>query len=93
VILTPVQAPDANAFAKRWVGTLRTGCLDRILILGRRHLQHVLRGYQRHDDAHGPDRALHLAPADGRTTRPPDATARLRRRDLLRGLIHEYEAA
>ena len=41
VIRTPVQAPNANAHAERWVRTLRADCLDRILILGRRHLEHV----------------------------------------------------
>ena len=48
VIRTPVQAPNANAFAERWVHTVRSDCLDRILILGRRHLEHVLRVYRRH---------------------------------------------
>jgi hypothetical protein len=48
VIRTPVQAPDANAFAERWVRTVRADCLDRILILGRRQLEHVLRVYCRH---------------------------------------------
>jgi putative transposase len=48
VIHTPVQAAKANAFAERWVRTVRADCLDRILILGRRHLQHVLRVYGRH---------------------------------------------
>jgi putative transposase len=43
VIRTPIQAPNANAHAERWVRTLRADCLDRILILGRRHLDHVLR--------------------------------------------------
>jgi len=43
VIRTPVQAPNANAHAERWVRTLRAGCLDRILIVGRRHLDHVVR--------------------------------------------------
>ncbi len=47
VIRTPVQAPNANAFAERWVRTVRADCLDRILILGRRHLEHVLRVYRR----------------------------------------------
>jgi putative transposase len=35
VIRTPVQAPNANAYAERWVRTLRADCLDPILILGR----------------------------------------------------------
>jgi putative transposase len=39
VIRTPMQAPNANAFAERWVRTVRNDCLDRIVILGRRHLE------------------------------------------------------
>ena len=45
VLLTPVQAPDANAFAERWVGTMRAECLDWLLIVGRAHLEQVLRVY------------------------------------------------
>jgi putative transposase len=43
VILTPVQAPRANAFAGRWVRTVRAECLDWTLVLGRRHLDRMLR--------------------------------------------------
>jgi putative transposase len=92
VIRTPVQAPNANAHAERWVRTLRADCLDRILIVGRRHLEHVLRVYQRHYNEHRPHRALQLQPPDGRDPTPLGATDRLRRRDLLGGLIHKYEA-
>jgi Integrase core domain len=93
VIRTPVQAPNANAHAERWVRAVRADCLDRILILGRRHLEHGLRVYGRHYDEHGPHRALRLLPPNGRDPTPRNAPAPLRRRDVLGGLIHEYDAA
>src|SRR6266702_1973784 len=75
------------------IRTIRADCLDRILILGRRQLDHALRVYRRHDNEHRPHRALHLLPPNGRDPTPLNATAHLRRRDLLGGLIHEYDAA
>jgi putative transposase len=47
VLLTPVQAPNANAYAERWVQTVRAECLDWLLIVGR-HLDWVLRVYVKH---------------------------------------------
>jgi putative transposase len=93
VIRTPIQAPNANAHAERWVRTLRADCLDRILILGRHHLQHVLRVYRQHYNEHRPHRALRLLPPNAHEPTPLNAPARVHRRDLLGGLIHEYEAA
>jgi putative transposase len=93
VIRTPLQAPNANAFAERWVLTLRADCLDRIIILGRRHLEHVLRVYRRHYNEQRPHRALRLLPPSGRDPTPLTGPPDLRRRDLLGGLIHEYDAA
>ena len=43
VLLTPVQASEANADAERWVRTVRAECLDWLLVVGRGHLQQVLR--------------------------------------------------
>jgi putative transposase len=93
VIRTPIQAPNANAHAERWVRTARSECLDRILILGRRHLEHVLRVYRCHYNEHRPHRALELFPPNGHDPKPLSMPDRLQRRDLLGGLIHEYEAA
>jgi transposase InsO family protein len=93
VIRTPIQAPNANAFAERWVRTVRADCLDRILILGRRHLEHTLRVYRTHYNGHRPHRALQLLPPNGRDPTLLNSDCRLHRRDLLGGLIHEYEAA
>ena len=74
-------------------GTVRADCLDRILIFGRRHLEHVFRVYRRHYNEHRPHRALDLFPPNGRDPMPLEAPNRLQRRDLFGGLIHEYEAA
>ena len=48
IVNTPIRAPRANAFAERWVRTVRAECLDWILVLGRRHLDRVLRAYVDH---------------------------------------------
>jgi putative transposase len=63
IIRTPVRAPRANAFAERFVGTVRRECLDRMLIFGRRHLEQVLAEYVVHYNEHWPHRSLgQLAP-------------------------------
>jgi putative transposase len=93
-ITTPVQAPNANAFAERWVRTVRQECLDWLLIWGRRHLQRVLDEYLRHDNGERPHQGLTLRPPRGIEVRAgPDAVtvaARVRRRDRLGGLVYEY---
>jgi Integrase core domain len=92
VIKGPVRAPKARAHAERWVGSVRRECLDRLLILGRRHLHHVLTTYALYYNEHRPHRALAQRPplsADQPLADVIDLD-RLRRRDLLGGLIHEY---
>ncbi len=98
LIRTPIRAPNANAYAERWVGSVRRECLDRLLIFGRRQLDHVLRVYVCHFNEQRPHRGLELRPPDSRSglDPPPAAAARtpqVRRRDLLGGLLHEYELA
>jgi len=93
---TPIRAPNPNAYAERWVGSVRRDCLDRLLIFGRRQLEHVLCVYVRHFNQQRPHRGLELRPPDRRDglNPPPTATARtpqVRRCDLLGGLLHEYE--
>lgn len=95
VIKAPVPAPKARAHAERWVGTIRRECLDRLLILGRRHLASVLGEYTAHYNTHRPHRSLEQLPP----LKPPAPSAevidleRVRRRDVLGGLIHEYRLA
>jgi putative transposase len=98
VIRTPIRAPNANAYAERWVGSVRRECLDRLLIVGRRQLEHVLRVYVCHFNQRRPHRGLELRPLDSRGAIDPPRAATARtpqvlRRDLLGGLLHEYEPA
>jgi putative transposase len=92
VICTPVRAPRANAFAERWVRTVRTECLDWVLILGRRHLERVLGVYVEHYNRERPHRGLDLGTPIDSQSRAGGACRRgpVERRDLLGGLIHEY---
>jgi putative transposase len=89
-----VRAPRANAFAERWIGTVRRELLDRMLILAPRHLETVLAGYVTHYNQHRPHRALGQAPPIGAVPEPdPVASDRIVRPDRLGGLIHEYAQA
>jgi putative transposase len=97
IIRTPIRSPKANAIAERFVKTVRTECLDWLLILNRRHLERVLGVYVDHYNRQRPHRALDLRPPEpehrtlrlASTAQPRDVI----RRDRLGGLIHEYSLA
>ena len=94
IVRTPVRAPRANAICERVIGTLRRECLDRMLTLGRRHLEAVLTEYVDHYNAHRPHRSLGQR-CPGSPERAPATVVdvhprHLRRADRLGGLIHEY---
>jgi putative transposase len=88
---TPVRAPRANAYAERWVGTVRRELLDRMLSFGCRQLRSVLVEYTDHYNGHRPHRGLGQAPPLG-SAEPPviPPAGRVLRRDRLGGLVHEY---
>jgi putative transposase len=96
IIRTPFRAPQANALAERWIGSVRRDCLDWLLIASRGQLERVLRVYVDHYNTHRPHRALGLSPP---TPRPrlrlagSNPSDQLHRRDRLGGLIHEYTRA
>ncbi|MGW2256213.1 integrase core domain-containing protein [Kitasatospora sp. NPDC001660] len=93
VIPTPPQSQHSNAFAERWIRTVRAECTDRLLITGERHLRSVLAEYAEHYNTGRAHRGLELrAPGDAPNVIPLPATA-IRRRRVLGGLLNEYHAA
>jgi len=75
------------------VGTVRRECTDRMLIIGERHLATVLAEYTRHYNDHRPHRALRQQPPNPRPHVADLNPARIRRRQVLGGLINEYSRA
>lgn len=96
ILASPPRAPRANAICERMIGTLRREVFDRLLIVNEHHLRRVLTEYLRHYNAARPHRSLgQLAPAQA-DTRPPEinlAEYRVRRKQVLGGLTHEYQIA
>jgi transposase InsO family protein len=90
VVKGPVRSPRANAYAERFVRTVRAECLDWTFVLGRCHLHAVLREYLAHYNAERPHRGLGLGVPSGRAPPEPPAPLSVHRHDVLGGLIHEY---
>jgi transposase InsO family protein len=95
IIRTPFRVPQANGVAERFVRTVRSECLDWLLILNHQHLERVLDVFVEHYNGHRPHRALGLTPP--RPARPTLTTAcgetRVQRRDRLGGVVHEHVLA
>jgi len=89
VVCTPYRAATANAYAERWVRSVPAECLDHLLVVNEAHLRHILAAYVAHYNRFRPHQGLRQ-----QTPVPfaPGAHAGpVRRRDVLGGLIHEYD--
>ena len=91
-IKTPIRSPRANAFAERFVRTIRTECLDHLLVFSRRQLEAVVTQYVRHYNHARPHRGLRLAQPLPQPVAPIRG-GKVIRQDLLGGIVHEYQAA
>jgi hypothetical protein len=107
ILRTPFRTPNANAFAERFVRTVKSERLEHLLVVNEVHLGRILRSYACHYNGHRPHQGLSQEiPARECTLPPPVGTdpdsrrphlgrhpRRVRRHDRLGGLIHEYELA
>jgi putative transposase len=93
VIKTPFRAPRANAYAERWIGTLRRECLDRLLVVNKHHLARVIeQNVEQNYNTHRPHRSLGQRPPDHADIPASSSTApcdRIQRRTVVGGLINE----
>jgi putative transposase len=91
VVSTPFRAPRANAYAERWVRSVREECLNQVIILDQRHLAYVLREYAHFFNTARPHQGI-----DQQVPCPPVArltSGNIARRDSLGGILHDYDRA
>ena len=93
VMKIPARCPRANAYAERFVLTVRTELTDRMLIFGERHLRYVLNAYARHYNGQRPHRSRQLRPPRPDQPIPARPARRIARRTILGGLLNEYQPA
>jgi len=93
IIKIPPRCPQANAYAERFVRTVRAELTDRMLIFGQRHLRRVLSEYVFHYNRQRPHRARELRPPSPVQQAPTDPTSPVVRHPILGGLINEYHVA
>ena len=96
VLRSPIRAPRANAYAERWIRTLRAECTDRLLITGPAHLRAVLDEYLEHYNSHRPHRSRDQQPPAGprlSLISGDRCETHVDRKEVLGGLINEYTHA
>ena len=95
VLKTPVRTPVANAFAERWIGTIRRELLDRTIIWNQQQLERLVTDYIDHNNTHRPHRSLNQQPPDAPETPSPMQERHLRvvKSTRCHGLINEYRNA
>jgi len=91
VVFAPYQAPNANAYAERFVRSIKDECLDRLIPLGEGHLRHAISEYVAHYHRERNHQGLDNRLIVERSTNRP--AGRLRRRPRLGGLLNFYERA
>jgi transposase InsO family protein len=91
VVQTPFQAPNANAYAERFVRSIKAECLDRIIPIGERHFRRAVAEYAAHYHHERNHQGLGNALIEDIDLQ--QTGSRIRRRSRLGGLLNYYERA
>jgi transposase InsO family protein len=92
VVQTPYQAPNANAYAERFVRSIKQECLNRVIPLGERHLRRTIAEFVEHYHQERNHQGLDNELIAG-VVSPVAGGQRIRRRQRLGGLLNYYARA
>ena len=86
---TAFQAPDMNAFAERWVQTVKRECLSKLILFGEEHLRRTLSEFANHYHQDRPHQSLGNTPIAPTNSEPPDGE-KVVVDERLGGLLRSY---
>jgi putative transposase len=87
VIVTPYQAPNCNAFAERFVLSIKSECLERMILFGERRLRRAIEEYVAHYNRERPHQGIENVRLSGECA---VGAGRVRCRERLGGLLKHY---
>ncbi|WP_240724235.1 integrase core domain-containing protein [Frankia sp. B2] len=93
IVRTPPRTPQANAYAERFIRSVRQECTDKILLFGKRHAAAVLDEYARHFHDHRPHQGREQRPPNHDPATVTPLVGPIDRRKVLGGMISEYHRA
>ena len=91
VVRTPYQAPNANAYAERFVRSIKEECLDRLIPIGEPHFRQAITEYVAHYHHERNHQGIENALIEGAPA--TSAVGRIRRRPRLGGVLNYYDRA
>lgn len=90
VVQTPYEAPNANAYAKRFVRSMKEECLDQIIPIGEGHFRRAITEFIAHYHRERNHQGLENALIEGA---PMSGAGRVHRQSRLGGLLNFYKRA
>jgi hypothetical protein len=92
-VLTPCRAPNCNAFAKRFVRSIKEECLDRMVMFGVGSLRRAIREYAEHYPLERPHQGLGSRVIERASLPGPSIGSEIRCEERLGGLLKHYRRA
>ena len=92
-VLTPHRTPNCNAFAERFVRSIKEECLGRMIMFGEGSLQRAIREYVNHYHLERPHQGLGNAVIEPVLESRPKSTTAIRVHERLGGLLRHYTRA
>jgi putative transposase len=86
----PRWSPNLNSFSESFVRTARRECLDRIILLGEKHVRFVISSFEEHYNTERPHKGLDYRRPVERDEEPPSLDAPVKCHERLGGLLRSY---